>query len=87
MKEIKMKTFDEIVSNADSVKLKFHELFHINCKKCGSDDVEFWGDYDDSGCYYPGEVGDMIFVVKCHACGNAKVFKEYGHMSKEKIDW
>jgi hypothetical protein len=86
VKIVSEEEWNKIIEKSDSIRMKFHELFSIKCLKCCSDDVEIFGDYDSSGCYYEGDTGDMIFVVKCHKCGNAKVFKSFGYMNREKID-
>lgn len=68
---------DELQSN-----IKFKDIFEIKCKKCGSTHIEVFGEYDDSGCYYPGDVGETMLVVKCHNCGNAKGWKWYSDVSE-----
>ena len=75
-RKISKEEWQKIVSNSDSHSKKFYELFEIKCKKCRSKDVEMFGEYDDSGCYYSGETGSVVVIIKCHTCGNAKVFKE-----------
>jgi len=79
-KKISQEEWEKIVSNSDSCSKKFYELFEIKCKKCKSKNIEMFGEYDDSGCYYSGETGDVVVVIKCHNCGNAKVFEK-------SIDW
>lgn len=85
MKTITAAEWEEIMRRADAYK-KFGELFSITCKKCGSSDVEIFGDYDSSGCFYPGEPGVLRFIVKCHACGNAKVFRPDLYMEREAME-
>lgn len=77
MKEMSVREFYEYCKE-EQKKLKFKDLFKIECKKCGSEDIEFFGEYDDSGVYYAGEQGHNYFVVKCHNCGNAKGYDWFG---------
>jgi len=81
METIDWKEWKKIKEKNDSRK-KFYELFNVTCKKCGSSNIEFFGEIDNSACYYSGETGDLDIVMKCHACGNAKVFEE----SLESLD-
>lgn len=85
MKEISEQEWKKIKEKSDSRK-PFNELFKITCKKCNSGDIETFGNYDDSGCYYSGEIGDNEVIVKCHGCGNAKVFTFNSTTDMEKIE-
>lgn len=80
------KQWDEIKKKSDSIVEPFSKLFKINCLKCSSDNVEIFGDYDESGCYYSGERGNTVFVIKCHSCGNAKAYTNYSLYKKNIID-
>ena len=78
-----MKTLGEkewycIKEKSDSIKEPFFKLFKIRCLKCNSNDVEIFGDYDSGGCYYAGDSATADIVIKCHCCGNAKVFNING---------
>jgi len=82
-KKISQEEWRKIVGNSDSHSKKFYELFDIKCKKCKSSNVEMFGEYDDGGCYYSGDTGELIVIIKCHDCGNAKVFNK-GLLSLDK---
>jgi len=76
MKSISSEEWEKIKQNSDSRTTKFHDLFNITCKKCGSKNVEIFGDYNDSDVYYAGETGNIELITKCHDCGNAKCWVE-----------
>lgn len=64
---------------------KFHDLFQIKCKKCGSTKVEVFGDSDGSGYYYEGDMPEHTIVIKCHSCGNAKSWTDWSDWEREKL--
>ena len=74
-----------LYDDSDSFKKPFWELFHINCRKCGSDNVEMFGDCDVETGYYEEITNTTFIVIKCHDCGNAKIFKK-GSLCGERID-
>ena len=47
------------------------DKFSINCKKCGSTDVEYNGATETEYGYYGAVDFTHFLVVKCHSCGNA----------------
>jgi hypothetical protein len=58
----------------DSYSKSFFELFDIKCKKCNSSNIEIFGISDGTNCYYPEDNPSRHAIIKCHCCGNAKVF-------------
>jgi hypothetical protein len=85
-KEISFEEFKKSVWNkSECFNKKFYELFEIKCKKCGSNDIEVHGEYDGSGCYYSGDTGNNVMIIKCHGCGCAKVFSENVNSSMENM--
>ena len=85
IKFVSEEEWKKIMENADSRTMKFKDLFDITCKKCESHDVEIFGDYDTSNVYYPNDIGTTDIVVKCHKCGNAKVFSG-SYFGKESLE-
>jgi hypothetical protein len=74
VEEITFEEFDNLCKNDDSKKL-FTELFELRCKKCGSTNVEIFGSCDGD-CYYAYDFNyEGRAIVKCHNCGNAKVWE------------
>ena len=69
----------------DSYSKSFFELFDISCKKCGSSNIELFGVTDGTHCYYPDDVPSKHAVIKCHNCGNAKVF-DIGNSSYSDVE-
>lgn len=49
--------------------LKFSDLFEINCKKCGSNDVNTYVDHCE-------ECGDSI-NAECNVCGSKYDYHEF----------
>lgn len=72
--------FRKAEKNTDSINKKWFELFEIKCKKCGSVNVELFGDIDYEEGYYDNIEQNGKVIIKCHKCGNAKIFNlgDYG---------
>ena len=76
MKKLAYDEFKREIEKSDSIKFNFWELFDVRCRRCGSDKIEMGGECELENSYY-GEswIKDNSFIIKCHKCGNAKVFK------------
>lgn len=78
------KQLSDLYRESDSNK-PLSELFHVRCKKCGSEDVIMQDEEDVNPggggcptCGYGGEGSWKFYLgLKCLGCGNAKIiFKE-----------
>lgn len=68
-----LKEFRELAQKAEFHK-DIYELFELKCKKCESNNVEFLGKTLTEPDYYGESYHHGYIVMKCHDCGNAKVF-------------
>jgi hypothetical protein len=71
---VTLKEFKELTKLDDCHK-KWFELFEIRCLKCNSTNIEINGGiFGDSGYYGSYSCWGKI-IIKCHSCGNAKIFE------------
>lgn len=85
VEQITFEEYDNLCRKDDSNK-PFTELFELRCKKCGSTNVELFGSCDGD-CYYAYDFTyEGKAIIKCHECGNAKVWELAKYISDlEKI--